>query len=201
MKSNRLRFGIAMIFLLISFGCASTKMVKNWVYPETGALQFEKVMALVLVQDRFVRQAGEDEMVRQIKKVEAIASYRVLPERDLDNESLVRKAVAESGVDGIIVMRPVYDRQEVSYVSGGYPSANNSFYGYYGWAYPISYAPGYYRSDRLVGVETNIYDAKTDKLVWSGVSQTANPKDVKKVVAETARAVRKVMKKYGFLDG
>jgi hypothetical protein len=190
-----------MIFLLISFGCASTKMVKNWVYPETGALQFEKVMALVLVQDRFVRQAGEDEMVRQIKKVEAIASYRVLPERDLDNESLVRKAVAESGVDGIIVMRPVYDRQEVSYVSGGYPSAYNSFYGYYGWAYPISYAPGYYRSDRLVGVETNIYDAKTDKLVWSGVSQTANPKDVKKVVAETARAVRKVMKKYGFLDG
>lgn len=189
-----------MLLLLISFGCASTKMVKNWVYPETGALKFEKVMALVLVQDTFVRRAGEDEMVRLIKQAEGVAAYTVLPDRGLENESLVRKAVVDSGVDGIVVMRPVYDRQEVSYVSGGYPGTYNSFYGYYGWAYQISYAPGYYRSDRFVGVETNIYDVKTEKLVWSGVSQTTNPKDVKKVVAETARAVRKVMKKYGFLS-
>jgi hypothetical protein len=201
LKSNRWSLVISIVFLLVSFSCASTKMVKNWVYPETGTLQFEKVMALVLVQDKFVRQAGEDEMVRQIKQVEAIAAYRVLPDRELGDESLVRKAVAESGVDGIIVMRPVYDRQEVSYVSGGYPSSYHSFYGYYGWAYPVAYSPGYYRSDQLVGVETNIYDVKTEKLVWSGVSQTVNPKDVKKVVAETARAVRRVMKKYGFLDG
>jgi hypothetical protein len=175
-------------------------MVKNWVYPERGPLQFEKVMALVILQEKFERRAGEDEMVRQIKNVEAIAAYTVLPDRGLEDESLVRKAVTESGVDGIIVMRPVYDKNEVSYVPGSYPMAYNSFYGYYGWAYPLAYSPGYYRSDRLVGVETNIYDVKTEKLVWSGLSQTTNPKDVKKAVAATAKAVRKVMKKYGFLS-
>lgn len=174
-------------------------MVKNWVYPERGPLKFEKVMALVILQEKFERRAGEDEMVRQIKNVESIAAYTVLPDRGLEDESLVRKAVTESGVNGIIVMRPVYDKNEVSYVPGSYPMAYNSFYGYYGWAYPLAYSPGYYRSDRLVGVETNIYDVKTEKLVWSGLSQTTNPKDVKKAVAATAKAVRKVMKKYGFL--
>ena len=175
-------------------------MVKNWVYPETGPLQFEKVMALVLVQDKFVRQSGDEEMVRQIKQADAIASYTVLSDRELANEAQLREVVAASGVDGVIVMRPVYDQQEVSYVPGSYPAPYYSFYGYYSWAYPVVYSPGYYRSDRLVGVETTIYDAETGKLVWSGVSQTSNPKDVKKLVAATAKAVRKVMKKYGFIS-
>jgi hypothetical protein len=175
-------------------------MVKHWVYPETGSLQFEKVMALVLVQDKFVRQAGEDEMVRQIKRADAIASYTVLSDRELANETQLREVVAASGVDGVVVMRPVYDQKEVSYVPGSYPTSYYSFYGYYAWAYPVVYSPGYYRSDRLVGVETTIYDAETGKLVWSGLSQTSNPKDVKKLVAATAKAVRKAMRKYGFIS-
>ena len=134
-------------------------MVKAWVYPEHGPLQFESVMALVLVQDSLVRRNGEDELVRQIRDAQAVASYTVLPEQELADEDRVREAVAGSGVEGIVVMRPVYDRNETTYVPGTYPAPYYSFYGYYGWAYPISYSPGYFRQDRLVGVETNIYDA------------------------------------------
>jgi hypothetical protein len=199
MQSRHFRFIPVELCLLLSLGCASTKMVKNWVYPETGPLHFEKVMALVLVQDPFVRREGEDEMVRQIRKAQAVASYTVLPDKELESEENVRRAVASSGVDGIVVMRPVYDQQEVTYVSGSYPTPYYSFWGYYGWAYPVVYSPGYYRSDRLVGVEVNVYDASNGKLVWSGLSQTTNPKDVKKTVAATAKAVRKAMRKYGFI--
>ena len=41
--------------------------------------------------------------------------------------------------------------------------------------------------------------AETGTLVWSGLSQTTNPKDVRKTVAATAKAVRRAMKKYGFI--
>jgi hypothetical protein len=157
-------------------------------------------MALVLVQDKFVRQSGEDELVRRIKRADAMASYTVLSDRELANENQLREVVATSGVDGVVVMRPVYDQKEVSYVPGSYPTPYYSFYGYYAWAYPVVYSPGYYRSDRLVGVETTIYDAETGKLVWSGLSQTSNPKDVRKLVSETAKAVRRAMKKYGFIE-
>ena len=199
MKLNILRLTSLSLVVLVTFGCASTQMVKNWVYPERGPLKFDKLMALVLVQDKFVRQAGEEEMVQQIKKAEAIAAYTILPSEQLISESRLKEAVAASGVNGVVVMRPVYDQKEVSYVSGSYPAPYYSFWGYYSWAYPVVYSPGYYRQDRFVGIETTIYDASDGKLVWSGLTQHKNPKDVTKTVAATAKAVRKVMKKYGFL--
>ncbi len=55
---------LAVVFLLVMCACGpSTRMTKAWVYPERGPLQFESVMALVLVQDSLIRRNGEDELV------------------------------------------------------------------------------------------------------------------------------------------
>ncbi len=194
-----MRTRIAVVFLLVTCACASTKMTKAWVYPERGPLQFESVMALVLVQDSLIRRNGEDVIVEQIRQADAVASYTFLPESDLADEDKVRAAVVKSGVEAIIVMRPMYDEQETRYVPGSYPTHYNSFYGYYGWAYPVVYSPGYFKQDRLVGIETNIYDTEDGKLVWSGMSETTNPKDTRKTIADTAKAVRSAMKKHGFI--
>ena len=51
-----------------------------------------------------------------------------------------------------------------------------------------------------MGIETNIYDTKDGKLVWSGTSETTNPKDTTKTIADTAKAVRSAMRKHGFLS-
>ncbi len=195
-----MRTRIAVVFLLVTCACASTKMTKAWVYPERGPLQFESVMALVLVQDSLIRRNGEDVLVEQIRQADAVASYTFLPESDLADEDKVRAAVVKSGVEAIIVMRPMYDEQETRYVPGSYPTHYNSFYGYYGWAYPVVYSPGYFKQDRLVGIETNIYDTADGKLVWSGMSETTNPKDTRKTIADTAKAVRSAMKKHGFIS-
>lgn len=195
-----MRTRIAVVFLLVTCACASTKMTKAWVYPERGPLQFESVMALVLVQDSLIRRNGEDVIVEQIRQADAVASYTFLPESDLADEDKVRAAVEKSGVEAIIVMRPMYDEQETRYVPGSYPTHYNSFYGYYGWAYPVVYSPGYFKQDRLVGIETNIYDTADGKLVWSGMSETTNPKNTRKTIADTAKAVRSAMKKHGFIS-
>ena len=195
-----MRTRIAVVFLLVTCVCASTKMTKAWVYPERGPLQFESVMALVLVQDSLIRRNGEDVLVEEIRQADAVASYTLLPESDLADEDKVRAAVVKSGVEAIIVMRPMYDEQETRYVPGSYPTYYNSFYGYYGWAYPVVYSPGYFKQDRLVGIETNIYDTADGKLVWSGMSETTNPKNTRKTIADTAKAVRSAMKKHGFIS-
>ncbi len=195
-----MRTRIAVVFLLVTCACASTKMTKAWVYPERGPLQFESVMALVLVQDSLIRRNGEDVLVEEIRQADAVASYTLLPESDLADEDKVRAAVVKSGVEAIIVMRPMYDEQETRYVPGSYPTYYNSFYGYYGWAYPVVYSPGYFKQDRLVGIETNIYDTADGKLVWSGMSETTNPKNTRKTIADTAKAVRSAMKKHGFIS-
>ena len=188
------------LLLLTASGCASTHMTKAWVYPERGPLEFDKVMAMIMVDDSLTRRSGEGELVSQIRRAEAVPSYQFIDDGELMDEASLKKAVADSGVEGIIVMRPVSDRQELNYVPGSYPTPYYSFWGYYGWAYPISYTPGYYRNDRIVAIETNIYDASDGKLVWSGQSETTNPKDVRKLIADTSKAVRKEMQRYGFLN-
>ncbi len=188
------------LLLLASCSTSSTKIVSAWKLPETGPLQFERIMALVLVQEPSIRRAGEQALVQQITRAKAVPSYTILNESQLANEEQVKRAVSESGVDGIVVMRPVYNDEETRYVGGSYPTSYYSFYGYYGWAHPISYSPGYYQTDRLVGVETNIYDTSDGKLVWSGLTQTTNPTDVRKLVADTAKKVRQEMRKYGFIS-
>lgn len=199
MRNYIIRLSILALVLPLYLGCASTKMTKNWVYPEHGPLEFKKILAVVLVQDPLVRQRGENELVRQIRNAEAIASYTVMPSQNLD-ENEFKQAVIDSGVDAVIIMRPVSDKQELSYVPGSYPGAYGSYWGYYGWAYPVVYSPGYYKNDRIVGVETTVYETTDGKLVWSGVSETTNPKGADKLVADTAKAVRSVMKKYGFIS-
>ena len=192
---------VALVVLSSAVACGpSTKMVKAWVYPEHGPLHFDKVMTLVLVQNAFFRRNAEDEIVRQIRKTKAVPAYTVLPDEALGSEERVREAVAASGADGIVVMRLVYDETETRYVPPAYPAPYSSFYGYYGWAYSVAYSPGYFRQDRLVGIETNVYDVRSGKLMWSGLSQTTNPKETTKVIAATVKAVRSAMRKYGFIE-
>jgi len=148
-------------------GCASTTMTKNWVYPEHGPLDFNHIMAVVLVQDPLVRQRGEEELVRQIRKADAVASYTLMPSQQLD-ENEFKKAVGDSGVDAVIIMRPVSDQQELRYVPGSYPAAYGTYWGYYGWAYPVVYSPGYHTNDRIVAVETTV-DARPQELAVAGV--------------------------------
>lgn len=190
---------VALSLLIVTVGCASTKMTKNWVYPEHGPLEFDSIMAVVLVQDPLIRQRGEEELVRQIRRAQAVASYTLMPSQEL-NENEFKQAVEKSGVEAVVIMRPVADRQETRYVPGSYPPAYGTYWGYYGWAYPVVYSPGYFTQDRIVGVETTVYDTSDGKLVWSGVSETTNPGNTEKLVADTAKAVRGVMRKYGFIS-
>ena len=113
----------------LSVGCASTKMTKAWVYPEHGPLQYDNVMALVLVQDSLVRRSGEDEMVRQIRKAKAVASYTVLRDDEMHDEARVRQAVIDSGVDAIIVMRPSTTSKRLATFRGAIRSPTTRFMG------------------------------------------------------------------------
>jgi hypothetical protein len=77
--------------------------------------------------------------------------------------------------------------EKVTYVP---PSYGPTFWGYYGYARPMAYDPGYIRTDTVVRVETSIYSLREDRLLWVASSETMNPKSVDTLVAEVAKAVR-----------
>jgi len=183
MRTRHLRllgFGLAVVAL--GSCAASTRFTDIWKDPATNTLAFKKVAAVAITADQTMRRVAEEEMVAMIKqKREAVASYTIIdPAMSKDVEASLSK-IKEVGCDGVVTMRVVGVDEKTTYVPGSYvsttayPPPYYSFGGYYGYAMPTVYEPGYNMTNKYVMVETNIYRLSDDKLIWSGRSETVDP--------------------------
>ena len=137
-------------------------------------------------------------MVTEIGKERAVAAYTILNQEEVKD---VQKAKAKLGSDFdlAIVMRLVGQEEQTRWVPGSYPTYYGSFYGYYGYAGPMVYDPGYLTTDTIVRVETNIYTLPDEKLVYSALSETFNPSSAPKVVKEIGQIIRGDLRTKGLI--
>jgi len=179
--------------------CASTTIKDSWRDPSVTpqSMQFKKILVVAMMPEAS-RRVAEDEMVRNIA-TPTVPSYTILSEKELKDVEAAKRKVKEMGFDGAIVMRLVGEEQRVSYVPGSYPGYYNSFYGYYGYAGGMAYDTGYVTSDTIVNVETNVYSLREDKLLWSGLSETFNPKNQAELVGDVVHATAKKLQKEGLI--
>lgn len=191
-----LRLTCLCIVLAILAACASTRLVNVWTDPSLKATKFTNVMALVISKDEVARRIGEDTLVLALAPTRAICAYRILSDAELRDKDRSRQALKAIGVDGVITMRMVDAQQQTTVVPGAYPG----FWGYYGWAYPMAYSPGYLVTNTIVRVETKVYALESDKLVWAAVSDTFNPASARDLVDDVARTVAADLKKQGLVQ-
>jgi hypothetical protein len=181
--------------LLLFAACNSTSVVDTWTAPDVSKISFNKIMVVATFPDGVTRRAAEDALKAQITHAECITSYSLLgAESDLRDVAKVSAALKASGVDGIVVMRPVSDKDKISYVPGMiYPGPYRTFGGYYNQSYALSpfvYEPGYFTTDRIVKIETNIYEAPGQRLIWSAATTSTNPGDLQQLIKDAASAIR-----------
>jgi malate synthase len=69
------------------------------------------------------------------------------------------------------------------------PTYYGNAWGYWGYAAPMVYEPGYLTTDRIVQVESAAYAVSNARLVWAARSDTLNPSNAKQLVGEVVRAV------------
>jgi hypothetical protein len=126
------------------------------------------------------------------KGVAVIKSMDVLPPNfrkaaEKKDKELVLQKLREKGCDGIMTIALIDAKQETRYVqdtfnNSPYYPMSMSYYGgfgtYYMYGYDNFYSPGYYTEDKIYYLETNIFDANSEKLVWSAQSQTTNPESI-----------------------
>lgn len=200
-------------FLLIALGVVgakSIKMVTSWFNPKYQGQTFHKILIIGVAQNLEVRADFEDEMASKIARpgIETIPGNQILlrpdPKAKPDLDYL-RGQVRDNHFDAVIVSRLLkVDKKVISIPSSTYIAPYPyyySFYGYLGAVYPAIYDPGYERVDTTVSVETNVYaTSKPDgDLVWTGVSDSFNPKSAKKVADGLVKEIPKQMEKDGLL--
>lgn len=188
---------------LILAGCASTSIVSSWSAPETtGPIAFEKTLVVIINPSETVRRVAESRLVERIGPDRAVAAYTLLSLDEAQDMNTARARIEGEGFDGAVVMRVIGTDERLTYTPGmSYPSYYGSFWGYYGYGWPVVYQPGYLSQDTIVSVETNLYSVADERLIWSGVSETFNPTDTERMVDDIADAVSDELRAAGLIEG
>lgn len=165
-----------MLGAMLVAACATTQVSSVWRDPSYQARP-ARIMVIGVAKNPLNRRLFEDEFVLQLKArgTDAIASYAVLPDNQQDDQAAIGAKVKELGADTILITRMVSKKTVKTYVPGTiyYPPV---YYGtwpdYYGYGYHYMYSPGYIAEDEYAVIETNLYEALHDKLVWAASSET-----------------------------
>ena len=202
------------LFTLVLLGATiasgkSTRLVTSWKNPEYSGARFHKILVLGMSAKPGVRADFEDALSKLVTSdgVEAVPGNTILlrPEDTKLDLNYLKTQIREFKIDAVIVSRLIKVEKNTTYIPGmaysmPYPYYR-SFYGYYGTVYPVVYSPDYLREDTTVRVETNVYAVTSGEgeLVWTGVSDTFNPRSADKVIDALSKLLVKELTKQSVL--
>ena len=206
MKST-IRFLSVNLAIAALAACASTAFTSTWKSPDAQALdpKGHKVAAVYISSDEAGRRIAEDVLVRKLAEhgAQGVATYSLIPSSELTNMNLVKERLAAAGVDGVLTVRVIDEKERTRITFDGASPAVDPYYwslsGYwgYGWGYP--YAPAQVTTDTILRVETLVYSLERDELLWAGTSRSVNPSNLEKFVARLADQAAKQMMQQGVL--
>ncbi len=191
---------LAALIILLPVAEAKSKLITSWKNPKFSAGNFRRVLVVGMSANPGRRADFEDALSASLMRegTEIIPGNTILlrPEASSLDLEYVKIQIREFKIDAVVVSRLVSVKDSVTYIPPdiGVPFPYyNSFYGYYGAVYPVVYSPGYLIEEKTVRIETNVYaiTPADSQLVWTGTSDTFNPKDAQKVINEVVKLVSK----------
>jgi len=172
MKTTTRLFGtLSIIMLFFMTSCASTRVTDEWKDPNLVTKKFKKIMVIGVAKQPTQRITYEDEFVRQLQAmgVMAISSHTIIPRDKMLDKATIVQSIEGKGIEGVIItrVRDVKEKQE-------YYRHSINMYDYYNSSFAV--APSFQTSSPIYkqkfNFESNLYDTKTEKLVFSLSSNT-----------------------------
>lgn len=176
----------------LAAGCASTRLTNTWQDPNFAGAPVKSVLVIGVTKQAGVRRTFEDEFARQLraKGVRAVQSYTLVPEDGEVSKERLAEALKAAGVQAVLITRLVKVRWQMeAYPGGVYAPPYMGWYGFYNSAWVGYYEPVPVYSYDVVTAETNLFDAASDALIWSGTTESFSPRDVKKDTQEFAQVI------------
>jgi hypothetical protein len=210
MSRRLLVAALVMASLTAGSAWAGTKFTTAWKSPEFTGFDLEagdKVLAMVMTTHEESRHGAEATLAQELEKrdVTAVPAYTVIPGNVVQDKDRAKPYIDKSGCKYAIVMRVAGREKELRGTGPSYtaiPVATMPYYGsfyggYYTFGWGAVYNPGVMEIQNKVHVETLIYDLRTDKLIWAGMSDTMNPDTAQKFIKDLVKGAAKEMKKQG----
>jgi len=165
------------ICLLFLNTCATTQFNSVWKDKAYQGGPLKEVLIIGVAKKPAVRTYFEETFAQRLKirGVDAIPSNIVLPGSEmLKKETIIRK-VNELKIDSVLVTKLVDVKDVGTYETSPASVSGTGYYGYYSRSYQTV------SLGRNIVLITRIFDAKSEKLIWSALSETVlegNPESV-----------------------
>jgi hypothetical protein len=199
-------FSIVCVSIWSLVSCGGTKLTSVW-KDTTYEGTIDKIMVVSITENTRNRLIFEREFVEAFRKagVLAIASVDITPKNLESNEDFILAEARKQGISMILVTHLIgVEDKEVYHPPKTYtvPSRGyyNHFHSYYPRVYEYVHEPGYYTKHKSVNLETNLYETKTEKLVWSVTSETIDPESVDTIIKSLSKVVIKDLRKQKLLN-
>jgi hypothetical protein len=197
---------LAATVVAVALLSAAPKFTSVWKSPDAGQVSFagKKVAALVIAQDDSLRVSGEEALVRELtaRGLQSVATYRIAPKEELQSADRAKGWFEKANVEGVVAVRPVSKDKRTTYNPGTWMNPYYStLWGYYGYGWGSMYIPGSVDQDTIIVVETTIYSVPRNQLLWAAVSETKNPKTLKRFVEDLVKESVKELHKQGLARG
>ena len=176
------RCSLALLIATLVAACVAPTPRTAWTWTDPGVVprHYRNLIVFGIAPKRNVRHAYEDNTVLALRAHGGKASvgHDLLPQGSLGDAKAVKRAIAISGADGVVVIHLLGAQTERVYVpplSYRNPAIYGSLDPYYQRVYGYVTQPDYYARFPLLMMETNLYDVASQKLVWSSRSETIDP--------------------------
>jgi len=174
MKTRTIVYGVFVMFCFLAVSsCATTTLTAVW-RSEGYRGPIKRIAVIGVSKKPVIRNLFEDECVRELKArgTDAVASYTVLTSEQLADKETVQARIRELGADALLTTRLVDRKSMQTYIPGQVYVMPNYYYGWSGYYGNVFTTPGYTVQDEYAFLETNVYDVKTEQLIWSARSET-----------------------------
>ena len=190
------------------YSCGSTtEIIGEWSEDEYKTGSIDKLLILGVVDQKkpLLRRKFEDGLVSAFKQhgTNAVASMDYMPYDEIIDSTSFEKYFSDLDLDAVLVSRLVgIDKERKVEAGYAYVLPYNNYYGFYGYYYAaVQYAntSSYLSKNVVVVLETNLYETKNKKIIWSGISETIDPDKASDVIKSLGAVLADKLRSEGFL--
>ena len=155
--------------------CSTTYISSLWKDP-TYQVKPHKIMIIGIAKSAANKRTLEDDFAKQIKLqgTDAVSSYAILPDDKDGNKNAIAAKMKEQGADAVLITRIANRKTVYTNLLEVYapPQSYRTWQNYYEYGYGNITSPNNVEETKYAVMETNMYDAGNDKLIWSASSET-----------------------------
>ena len=169
--------------LTVGLACSptTTSIEQAWISDSTRRFDLSNVVTMSTSPDGVVRRSLEDRLARELLRmgVRSVPAYAVLDDGDRMDRRRVVDELSAGGYSAVIVMRFVGESARTPGTFGAYLETAGVLYG-----------PGALGTlESAVRLETSVYTLHDDQLVWSALSKTIDPENLRDLIANYTHVV------------